>query len=227
MTTYTARRPAATMPPVIRTVPSHRRIRLRRPPFWLFAMTYALVGTALVVLLCPIPGDAKVDTQASRLVPGAVWVSPEPPAVPAQPAVPTSAPPRAEAQPVAVRETPAPARRQPVPAAPTPRETRLRPVTALGSQATVDRGKLVTWMTSPTCLIAGHDSMGWAWLDNVPTGRRVVVLTGPCAGTYKVVGHRWQSVKGGPVPSWMASYALILQTCTGRSGMGFSLLQRA
>lgn len=124
------------------------------------------------------------------------------------------------------KSQPSPTARRPVPAAATPKVTTLRPVTAIGSQATIDQGKLVTWMTSPTCLIAGHDTRGWAWLDNVPTGRPVVVATGPCADTYKVVGHRWQSVKGGPVPSWMANYDLILQTCTGRSGMGFSLLQR-
>ena len=103
---------------------------------------------------------------------------------------------------------------------------RLAPVTAYYSQATIDQGRLVTWMTSPTCLLAGHDNMGWAWLDNVPTGSIVVVTTGPCAGRYKVVGHRWQATKGGAVPSWMAGYDLILQTCTGSSGSGFSLAQR-
>ena len=103
---------------------------------------------------------------------------------------------------------------------------RLAPVTAYYSQATIDQGRLVTWMTSPTCLLAGHDNMGWAWLDNVPTGSIVVVTTGPCAGRYKVVGHRWQATKGGAVPSWMAGYDLVLQTCTGSSGSGFSLAQR-
>lgn len=122
---------------------------------------------------------------------------------------------------------PTPKVREPVPPAKTPKVIRLSPVTAIGSQKTIDQGKLVTWMTEPTCLIAGHNTRGWAWLDNVATGKTVVVKTGPCQGTYKVVGHRWQSVKGGPVPSWMASYGLILQTCTGRSGMGFSLLKRA
>lgn len=108
----------------------------------------------------------------------------------------------------------------------TPRTIRLAPVTAIASQATIDRGKLVTWMTRPTCLLAGHDTMGWSWLDNIATGTIVKVTTGPCSGTYKVVGHKWQSVKGGPVPSWMSNYDLVLQTCTGSSGMGFSIANR-
>lgn len=108
----------------------------------------------------------------------------------------------------------------------TPRTYRLSPVTALGSQAAIDRGNLVTWMTSPACLLAGHDTMGWAWLDNIPTGSIAVVTRGPCAGRYKVVGHRWQSVKGGPIPSWVGRYDLVLQTCTGRTGTGFSVAVR-
>lgn len=102
----------------------------------------------------------------------------------------------------------------------------LSPVTALGSQKTVDRGYLVTWMTRPTCLLAGHDNMGWAWLDNVPNGSVVKVTRGPCAGKYRVVTHKWQARKGGPIPAWMSSYDLVLQTCTGRTGMGFSAARR-
>lgn len=104
----------------------------------------------------------------------------------------------------------------------------LAPVTAFYSQATIDRGKLVTWMTEPVCLIAGHDSMGWNWLDDIATGRTVKVTTGPCAGTYRVSDHRHQSAKGGPAPAWMSDPGidLVLQTCTGSSGMGFSLAVR-
>ena len=109
---------------------------------------------------------------------------------------------------------------------PTSRTVRFSPVTAIGSQATVDKGKLVTWMTSPTCLLAGHDFMGWDWIDTIETDTVVKVTTGPCAGTYKIVGHKWQSQKGGPVPAWMSNYDLIFQTCTGKSGMGFSLAER-
>jgi hypothetical protein len=100
------------------------------------------------------------------------------------------------------------------------------PITALNDQSAIDRGNLVTWMTSPTCLLAGHDTSGWAWIDTIATGTIINVKTGPCVGQYKIVGHKWQSVKGGAIPSWMGSYDLVLQTCTGSTGMGFSLAQR-
>jgi hypothetical protein len=106
-----------------------------------------------------------------------------------------------------------------------PRTVRISPVTALYSQAAVDTGALVTWMTSPTCLLAGHNTMGWAWMDDLPNGTRVRVLTGPCAGLYEVYAHRSQSQKGGPVPAWMSGPDLVLQTCKTR-GMGFSLARR-
>ncbi|WP_204037705.1 hypothetical protein [Micromonospora qiuiae] len=81
-------------------------------------------------------------------------------------------------------------------------------------------------MTVPTCLLAGHDYAGWHWIDDIDKGTIVKVMTGPCAGRYRIVGHKWQSRKGGPIPSWMSDFDLVLQTCTGASGMGFSLAQR-
>ncbi|MFG1918724.1 hypothetical protein [Micromonospora sp. NPDC048898] len=132
-----------------------------------------------------------------------------------------SAPPRAPAAPPAVGA--AGGVRSAPPPAPT---TRLAPVTAIHSQAAIDRGALVTWTTSPTCLLAGHDTMGWAWLDDLPAGRVVRVVSGPCAGTYQVVGHRWQPRKGGTMPHWASRYDLVLQTCTGPSGTGFSTARR-
>lgn len=161
--------------------------------------------------------------------------------VSSSPSVSPSASPSASAAP---SEAPASARPTRKTAASTPRRTTakpaakaparktgpktyyLSPVTALGSQATIDRGKLVTWMTSPTCLLAGHNTMGWSWIDDVPTGSFVVVKTGPCKGRYKIVTHRSQSTKGGPVPAWMSGYDLVLQTCRTR-GMGFAAAQRA
>lgn len=108
-----------------------------------------------------------------------------------------------------------------------PRVVVLRPVTALGSQRTIDKGKLVTWMTSPVCLLAGHNTMGWYWMDDLKTGTIVKVKTGPCRGTYKVYARKTQARKGGPVPGWMSDpkLDLVLQTCKTR-GMGFSLLRR-
>ncbi|WP_341718129.1 hypothetical protein QQG74_30875 [Micromonospora sp. FIMYZ51] len=81
-------------------------------------------------------------------------------------------------------------------------------------------------MTSPTCLLAGHDYAGWDWIDDLEKGTIVKVTTGPCAGRYRVTGHRWQARKGGPIPSWMSRTDLVLQTCTGASGTGFSLARR-
>ncbi|GGO17799.1 hypothetical protein GCM10011576_32030 [Micromonospora parathelypteridis] len=123
-------------------------------------------------------------------------------------------------------EPPAPSRGGPARRASPRAVTRLAPVTAIHSQAKIDSGALVTWTTSPTCLLAGHDTTGWAWLDDLPTGRVVRVVSGPCAGTYQVVGHRWQPRKGGTMPRWMSRYDLVLQTCTGRSGTGFSTARR-
>jgi hypothetical protein len=104
-----------------------------------------------------------------------------------------------------------------------PRTIVLSPVTAIGDQTVLDTGALTTWMITPTCLLAGHDTMGWYWLDDIPLGTVLAVNAGPCAGRYEVTGHRWQPVKGGPIPDWMASTDLILQTCTGTSGMGFTI----
>lgn len=101
----------------------------------------------------------------------------------------------------------------------------LAPETALGDQAAVDEGGLVTWMTEPACLLAGHDYAGWAWMSEVPTGTRVEVTTGPCAGTYEVYGHRWQGTRGGAVPAWVGGVDLVLQTCEP-IGSGFTLARR-
>jgi hypothetical protein len=103
---------------------------------------------------------------------------------------------------------------------------RVEPVA--GDQDTIDTGALVTWMTAPVCLLAGHNTMGWAWMDDLPAGTRVEVGGGPCAGTYEAYANREQGARGGPVPAWMRDegLALVLQTCKTR-GMGFTLLRRA
>lgn len=170
------------------------------------------------------PGAALANDVVAPDPPEAVWVSAQSRSVP----IP---------EPVAMVDTV-----EPVAHAVTKRETidavrkakakarvrtyTLSPVTALGSQKAVDRGYLVTWMTRPTCLLAGHDNMGWAWLDNVPNGSVVKVTRGPCAGRYRVITHKWQAQKGGPIPPWMSGYDLVLQTCTGKTGMGFSAARR-
>lgn len=133
------------------------------------------------------------------------------------------------AEPVQPSPTPAPVpqeapveRPAPAPAPATPETIWLEPVTALGDQGVVDEGHLVTWMTAPTCLLAGHDYAGWAWMSSVPVGTRIEVTAGPCAGTYEVYGHKGHDWRGGPVPEWMNGVDLVLQTCTP-NGTGFSL----
>lgn len=106
-----------------------------------------------------------------------------------------------------------------------PKTYRLSPVTAYFSQAAIDQCKLVLFGVSPTNLIAAHNDCGYGWLDNIPTGSIVIVTTGPAAGKYKVVGHKWLDEKGGRAPSWLGDYDLVLQTCTTH-GTGFSVAVR-
>ena len=110
------------------------------------------------------------------------------------------------------------------PPAPEPKTVTLSPVTAFFDQDVVDEDKLVTWTDSP-CNIVGHDYAGWAFLAHIPIGTTVEVTTGPCAGSYEVVGHRWQGEKGTPIPDWFSNYDLILQSCVP-DGLGFSTAMR-
>lgn len=107
----------------------------------------------------------------------------------------------------------------------------LCPVTAYGSQAELDTGSLVLWMTEPAYWLAGHNTMGWRWLDTIPSGTRLEVTCGPAEGTYVAYDHEWQTTKGGPIPGWAYSGPdLVTQTCTGEgsepSGMGFTLFHK-
>lgn len=189
----------------------------------------ALLTSGLVAGAVTVPGLAS----SMQTEPPAQFV--EQAAAPVPPsASPAPVPATAAVQPREVKASPRPSPTGPRPALATtgkkvkkPRVIVLRPVTALGSQRTLDKGSLVTWMTSPVCLIAGHNTMGWAWLDDLRTGTVVKVRSGPCSGEYKVYSHRSQSRKGGPVPGWMSDLKLdlVLQTCKTR-GMGFSLLRR-
>jgi hypothetical protein len=178
----------------------------------------AALAVAALTLLGSARAAPEVPEPAQQTAPVAT-VTPETTPHPAAPRV-------YERAAVQVVQAPRPA---PVPSHPLNAATiTLSPVTALYSQAAVDRGRLVTWMTDPVCLLAGHDTRGWNWIDDIAIGRTVVVTSGPCAGRYRVAGHRWQSVKGGPIPAWMSdpSIDLVLQTCTGATGMGFSILVR-
>lgn len=153
------------------------------------------------------------------------------PTVPVKPLINTGNSPKV---PTTVKPRPTTVKPRPTTVKPAPQTLTLYP-TMNGSasdtetaQDMVDTGALVTWTTSPTCILAGHDNMGWAFLNSIPQGTKVVVRTGPCAGTYLVFGHKWQSVKGGAYPSWMSdpNLDLVLQSCTGSTGMGFSLARK-
>jgi len=109
---------------------------------------------------------------------------------------------------------------------PAPDDVTLAPVTAYRDQGAIDDGSLVLWRQLPY-LLAAHEHLGWGWLDDIPVGTRVVVTTGPAAGAYVVVGHDWMPEQGGEMPASFADYDLVLQTCTGTSGSGFTLAVRA
>ena len=97
-----------------------------------------------------------------------------------------------------------------------------RYVDAPGSQAQIDRCRLVLWTHAPLWL-AGHNWCGYQWLAHVPTGTVVTVTTGAAAGTYVVTGHRTLHRQSGSLPSLSAD--LVLQTCVG-ADTGLTLLHR-
>lgn len=191
------------------------------------AVALGLAGSLSALLVLVMLAPATVESGV--LPASAPAAAPAP--VPAPEFTPVSPQPRAVA--VDTSPTPSPTITTPPPrpaVKPTATSTQpstltLSPVTALRDQGAIDDGHLVTWLDNP-CILAGHDYIGWAFLAHVPKGTTVVVTRGPCAGTYEVVAHEWHAVKGGPVPSWMYDYDLILQSCTGSSGTGFSMAMR-
>jgi hypothetical protein len=123
-----------------------------------------------------------------------------------------------------------PTRKPVMPASKAPMQTKTVPVTYIRSYAMcgnnfqhcIDQGSLTLYHNN--MILAGHNYMGWSWLDDVPTGRIVKVTYGPKAGIYKVYSHLRLGRQGGAAPSF-GSADLVLQTCAG-SGTGFSLLHR-
>ncbi|HET7899824.1 MAG TPA: hypothetical protein VFL59_01470 [Candidatus Nanopelagicales bacterium] len=100
--------------------------------------------------------------------------------------------------------------------------TNSRYVDAPGSQAAIDRCKLVLWTHSPLWL-AGHNWCGYQWMAFVRTGTTVRVTSGAARGTYVVTGHVRLTRQSGSLPHLNAD--LVLQTCVG-SGTGLTLLRR-
>lgn len=96
------------------------------------------------------------------------------------------------------------------------------------AQRCIDQGKLTLYYPAGVRTLAGHNYMGWSWMDDLPVGRKVVIGSGALAGTYRVYGHGWakRGSQGGTFPSAGLGASVALQTCTN-SGTGFSFLRRA
>lgn len=99
---------------------------------------------------------------------------------------------------------------------------------AATAQRCIDAGKLTLYYPAGVKTLAGHNYMGWSWMDDLPVGRKVVVTSGALAGTYRVYGHGWakRGSQGGTFPSAGRGASVALQTCTS-SGTGFSFLRRS
>lgn len=141
------------------------------------------------------------------------------------PPVPTQPTPQLEPH------TPKPAPELPPPAPelvrtyqpPTPTTITLYPIDGIHSQTAVDTGQLVTWSVSPL-ILAGHDTSGWHYIDDLLQGTIIVIATGPGQGTYTVTGNYDLQGKDHTADELPAA-DLILQTCTN-TGLGFTLATR-
>lgn len=100
--------------------------------------------------------------------------------------------------------------------------------TVASAQRCIDTGKLTLYYPAGVRTLAGHNYMGWSWMDDLPVGRKVVISSGALAGTYRVYGHGWakRGSQGGTFPAAGRGASVALQTCTS-SGTGFSFLRRA
>ena len=93
------------------------------------------------------------------------------------------------------------------------------------AQPCIDQGSLVLYYPTSVPVLGGHDYKGWYWLDDLPTGRTVKILSGKLAGTYQVYAHGSVPKKGGRYPASGAGADVALQTCEG-SRIEFSFLKR-
>ena len=100
--------------------------------------------------------------------------------------------------------------------------------TVHAAQRCIDQGKLTLYFPAGVNTLAGHNYMGWYWMDDLPVGRKVVIASGRLKGTYRVYGHGWakRGSQGGKFPKSGLKAAVALQTCTS-NGTGFSFLRRA
>ena len=95
------------------------------------------------------------------------------------------------------------------------------------AQRCIDQGKLTLYYPAGVKTLAGHNYMGWSWMDDLPVGRKVVIASGGLKGTYRVYGHGWakRGSQGGTFPKNGLGASVALQTCTS-NGTGFSFLRR-
>jgi len=95
------------------------------------------------------------------------------------------------------------------------------------AQRCIDAGKLTLYRPAGVRTLAGHNYLGWYWMDDLPVGRKVVIGSGALAGTYRVYAHGWakRGSQGGRFPSAGLGASVALQTCTS-NGTGFSFLRR-
>ena len=95
------------------------------------------------------------------------------------------------------------------------------------AQRCIDQGKLTLYYPAGVKTLAGHNYMGWYWMDDLPVGRKVVISSGSLTGTYLVYGHGWakRGSQGGTFPASGLGASVALQTCTS-TGTGFSFLRR-
>src|SRR5690606_17959824 len=161
---------------------------MKRATRWkaIFATALAAVVLWGVAEVAAYDLDRVGSTDTSQPVqplPEATW---DPPLSPVQRPTPTAEESKAE---VERKAEPAPAAQpapqpepkpQPKPKPkpkpkpqPKPDVVKLAPITALQDQSAVDSGALVTYIDPNEwgfCLIAGHDNMGWHWLDDLAVG---------------------------------------------------------
>lgn len=95
------------------------------------------------------------------------------------------------------------------------------------AQRCIDQGKLTLYYPAGVKTLAGHNYMGWSWMDDLPVGRKVVIASGGLKGSYRVYAHGWakRGSQGGTFPKAGLGASVALQTCTS-NGTGFSFLRR-
>jgi len=105
----------------------------------------------------------------------------------------------------------------------------LHPVDDFYGQETIDKGKVVTYLNQPTCLLVGHANKGWQNLGSLPQNKEVLITSGSCAGRYKVLSNKTEQ-NTGIMPSWMNTpknnFDAVLMSTNGSINATYSLLKK-